>query len=211
MTKRKKGLRPGHTTSVATGAVVLGAIAVARRRRSGGEDAGLRAHGTITVNRPPEEVYAYWRDFANLPSFMWHLESVRVGDDRSHWVARAPAGKRVAWDAEIERDVPGQCIAWKSVGKTAVPNAGSVTFRRAPKDSGTEVSVELRYDPPGGRAGAAVAKVFGEEPEQQVRDDLRRFKQVIETGEVARSDATPEGTRAIRQMHLLQRPGQPVT
>lgn len=197
--------------SVVTGALMLDTVAAVRMSRSAGEDQGLRARASVTVNRPPEEVYAFWRDVSRLPEFMFHLESVQVRDDRrSHWVARGPAGGKLAWDAEITRELPGRLIAWRSVGRTPVPNRGEVRFTRAPKSTGTEVSVELHYDVPGGRAGAAVAKLFGEEPEQQVRDDLRRFKQVVETGEVVRSDAVPEGTRSAKQLHLIQRPAQPV-
>ena len=208
--RRNDQRRLAGAATVVTGALLLDTVAAVRMSRSAGEDQGLRARGTITVNRPPEEVYRHWRDLANLPGFMWHLESVtETADGRSHWVAKAPAGRTIAWDAAVVRDIAGELISWRSVGRTAVPNEGSVRFRRAPKGTGTEVTVDLRYDPPGGRAGAAFAKLFGEDAEQQVRDDLRRFKQVMETGEVVRSEATPEGTRSIKQLHLLQRPAQP--
>jgi uncharacterized membrane protein len=163
----------------------------------------------ITVNRAPDEVYAQWRDLERLPTFMYHLESVQViGDGRSHWVAKAPAGTTVEWDAEITEDVPGDRIAWRSVDEASVDNSGSVRFRPAPGGRGTEVYVEMDYSPPGGALGAAVAKVFGEEPNQQLSDDLRRFKQLVETGEIARSDGSPLGTRT--QNHLHQRDARPV-
>jgi len=148
----------------------------------------------ITVNRPPEDLYQYWHDFENLPHFMDHLESVQVtGAGRSHWKAKGPAGTTVEWDAEVVDDRPNELIAWRSLDGAAVDNAGSVRFKPAPGGRGTEVHVELRYDPPGGALGATVAKLFGEDPTQQAPDDLRHFKQVIETGERAISDATAKG------------------
>ena len=150
---------------------------------------------TITINRPIDEVYAFWRDFENLPRFMYHLELVEnLSAERSHWVARAPAGKTVEWDAEITANRPNELIAWQSIGTDDdVRNSGSVRFVKAPGDRGTEVHVDLHYDPPGGKAGAIVAKLFGEEPSIQINDDLHRLKQVLETGEVLRSHGSPEG------------------
>jgi uncharacterized membrane protein len=145
---------------------------------------------TITVKRPVDEVYAFWRDLENLPRFMAHLESVRVSGDRSHWRARAPAGLSVEWDAMVVEDRPNERVSWQSVAGADVPNAGTVRFARAPGDRGTEVHVDLHYDVPGGKIAAAFAKAFGEEPSQQIQSDLRRFKQVMETGEVLRSDAS---------------------
>ncbi len=148
----------------------------------------------ITVNRPPNELYQFWHDFENLPRFMDHLKAVQVtGEKQSHWTAKGPAGTTVAWDAEVIDDRPGELISWRSLDGAAVDNAGSVRFVSAPGGRGTEVRVELRYDPPGGALGATVAKLFGEEPGQQTQDDLRRFKQVMETGELTRSDASAKG------------------
>lgn len=161
----------------------------------------------ITVNRPTDEVYRFWRDLENLPRFMQHLESVtETGGGRSHWVANGPAGTTIEWDAEILEDRPNERITWRSVGDSGVRNEGAVRFAKAPADRGTEVHVELRYDAPGGTAGAAVARLFGEEPAQQIRDDLRRFKQVLETGEVLLSDGSPGGTG---EGALRERPSQP--
>jgi uncharacterized membrane protein len=144
----------------------------------------------ITVNRPPDEVYSFWRELSNLPRFMRHLESVQVLDGaRSHWRAKAPAGRSVEWDAEITEDRPNELIAWRSLPGADVDNSGVVRFRPAPGGRGTEVHVLMHYDPPAGALGAIVAKLFGENPTQQVSDDLRAFKQVIETGEVVLSDA----------------------
>ncbi|MFC7479003.1 SRPBCC family protein [Luedemannella flava] len=152
---------------------------------------------TTTIRKPVPEVYAFWRDLENLPAFMAHLEKVRVtGDRTSHWVASAPFGKNVEWDAEIVDEVPGEKIGWRSTDDADVPNAGTVRFVPAPDGVSTEVRVVLVYDIPGGTVGKAVAKYFGEEPHQQVDDDLRRLKQVLETGEVVRSDGAPWGKRA---------------
>jgi uncharacterized membrane protein len=156
----------------------------------------MEGRSAITINASPDNLYARWHEFESLPTFMYHLESVRsTGDGRSHWVAKAPAGTTVEWDAEITEDVPGTSIAWRSVDGASVENSGSVRFRPAPRGQGTEVFVTVDYAPPGGTLGAMVAKLFGEEPGQQVSDDLRRFKQIVETGEVARSDGSPLGTR----------------
>ncbi|HEV7887856.1 MAG TPA: SRPBCC family protein [Acidimicrobiales bacterium] len=161
----------------------------------------MRARTVITVNKPASECYALWRDFERLPEFMYHLESVQTaGGRRSHWRAKAPAGTTVEWDAEITEDEPDRRIAWRSTGGD-VENEGSVDFAPVPGGQGTEVAVAVDYTPPGGPLGALVAKLFGEEPLQQLKDDLRRFKQVLETGEVVRSDGSPDGTRTQRQFH----------
>jgi len=152
---------------------------------------GVHVRKSITINRPPEEVYAFWRDFQNLPRFMSHLESVEVLDDRrSRWTARAPAGRTVSWEAETTDDQANERIAWRSLPDAGVTNSGSVRFARAPGRRGTEVVVDLRYEPPVGKLGAVVAKLFGEEPGLQINGDLRRLKQVMETGEVVHSDAS---------------------
>lgn len=162
---------------------------------------------SVTVNRPREEVYAFWRDFENLPRFLHHLIAVtRIDATRSQWRVSGPGGSTVEWEAAITEDVPGQRIAWQSLAGSDVANEGIVSFADAPTDRGTEVRVELRFDPPAGRAGVLVARLFGEAPEQQVRDDMRRFKQVMETGEVVLSEGSlqgaGEGARA-------ERPAQP--
>ncbi len=163
-----------------------------------------RVTKSVTINRPREDVYRYWREFANLPTFMQHLVSVTAtGERRSHWVAKAPAGATVEWTAEIVEDRPGELISWRSVAGSEIANEGSVRFAAAPADRGTEVRVELSYQAPAGKVGAIIAWIFGEEPGQQLRDDLRRFKQVMETGEVVRSDGSLEGAG---QGALKQRP-----
>jgi uncharacterized membrane protein len=169
----------------------------------GSEDGVIRTKRSVTVGRPVEEVYAFWRDFEKLPQFMRHLESVRVtGPRTSHWKAKAPAGKTVEWDAETIEDRPNELISWRSVEGSDVYNAGTVRFTKAPKGMGTEVRVEMEYDPPFGKLGSKVAMLWREEPGQQVQDDLRHFKQVMEIGEIVVSDASVK-----RGPH----PGQPHT
>ena len=165
---------------------------------------GIHVKKSITINRPPEEIYSFWRDFRNLPRVMSHLESVEVtGDRESHWVAKAPAGMKVEWDAIITDDKPNELIAWRSVEGSEVQNSGIVRFQPAPGGRGTEIQVELQYNPPGGRLGGMIAKLFGEAPEQQIEEDLRRFKQLMETGVIVESDASIQGR------HLAQQPAHP--
>ena len=155
---------------------------------------GIKVEKTVTIRKEPQEVYQFWRNFENLPRFMNHLQSVQVLDhNRSHWVAKAPAGKKVEWDAEIINEIENELIAWRSLEKSDVPNAGSVHFTKAPNGRGTEVKVVLNYAPPGGTLGALVAKLFGEEPEQQVEEDLRRFKQIMEAGEAPSIEGQSSG------------------
>jgi uncharacterized membrane protein len=171
------------------------------------EGGASKVKKSLIINRTPEELYRFWRDFENLPRFMKHLESVRVtGDGRSHWVAKAPAGSSVEWDAEITEDRPNELIAWRSLEGADVDNSGSVRFEPAPGNRGTIVKVEIDYNPPGGVIGAAVAKLFGEEPGQQTQDALRCLKQVMETGEIILSDGTVWDNGL-----LTQRPAQPVS
>lgn len=204
--------------AVAT-AAVLGVTAldyVTSRQLSSGSNGfegevtrGTRARGSrgidvveaITVNRPRQEVYAFWHNFENFPRFMAHLELVQMIDERrSRWKARAPAGTTVQWEAETTEDRPNELIAWRSLSDSDVPNTGQVRFRDAPGNRGTEVIVELKYQPPGGKVAALLAKLFGEEPGQQVKSDLRRLKQVLEVGEIVHSDAS---------IHAGPHPAQP--
>ena len=155
---------------------------------------GIHVERSVTINKSPEELYAFWRNLENLPRFMNHLEAVQVLDDkRSHWFAKAPAGATVAWDAEIVGERPNELIAWQSLEDADVCNAGHVRFEVAPGGRGTELKVDISYHPPGGTLGATIAKLFGEEPSQQIADDLRRFKQLMEAGEVATTEGQPQG------------------
>ena len=150
---------------------------------------GVRVERVETINRSVEEVYRFWRNFENFPRFMRHLESVQVLDERrSRWRAKAPAGMTVEWDAEIVQERENEWIAWRSIEGSQIDNSGSVRFQRAPGARGTEVRVQLQYSPPAGALGRGVAWLFGEEPAQQIKEDLRRFKQLMETGEVPLSD-----------------------
>jgi uncharacterized membrane protein len=147
--------------------------------------AGIKVERSVVIERPPDELYAFWRDFENLPRFMDHLDSVTtITPLRSRWTARGPAGARLSWDAEIHNERPNELIAWRSLPGSDVANAGSVHFTPLGDGRSTEVRVVLSYEPPAGRLGSAVAKLFGEEPHQQVQEDLRRFKQVMESGEI---------------------------
>jgi uncharacterized membrane protein len=166
------------------------------------------ARTAVTIRATADEVYERWRDLEQLPTFMYHLERVEdTGAGRSHWVAKGPAGRTVEWFAELTEDEPGRCIAWRSIDGGDVQTSGRVELRPAPGGRGTELHVQLSYAPPGGALGAVVAKLFGEEPGQQIADDVRRFKQLVETGEIARSDGAPLGTRTANIAH--QEDGQP--
>ena len=182
-----------------------------RYRWGASKDGVIRVAKSIFINRGPEEIYRFWRNFERLPEFMDHLESVRVSGNRSHWIAKAPAGRTVEWDAEITRDEPNEVIAWRSLEGARVANTGQVLFERAAGDRGTIVRVAIDYSPLGGAAAALVAKLFGEEPMQQLDDDLRRFKQIMETGEVIRSDSsTHTGMHAAQPSEESRRTPEPV-
>jgi uncharacterized membrane protein len=202
--------RIAWAAAAVAGIAALDAMATARRgkreRTTGIEGASgdVYVDRALTVNRSPDECYRFWRDFENFPRFMQHLESVVVmSDSRSHWIAKGPAGTHVEWDAEIVADEPGKLLAWSSDEGSDIDHAGIVRFEEAPGGRGTIVHVELQYSPPGGTAGALIAKLFGEEPEQQIADDLRHFKQLLETGEIPTTVGQPSGRRGIigRMLH----------
>lgn len=151
---------------------------------------GLRIEKVLTINRPPQQVYEFWRNLENLPRFMQHLNSVQVtGEKTSHWQARGPGGLSIEWDAEMMDDYPGQQISWHSTGAAELPNKGTVEFTAAPGDRGTEVKVCVDYYPPGGAAGKAAAKIAHAINAQQLEEDLKRLKQILETGEIATAEA----------------------
>lgn len=169
------------------------------------ERGNVPVNKSIVVNASAEEVYSYWRDLENLPRFMRYLESVKVtGEGRSHWVAKAPGGS-VEWDAEITEDQPNRLISWRSLEGSEVETSGTVRFEPATGGRGTIVHVKLDYDPPAGAVGALVAKLFGEDPDAQMQIDLRRFKQIVELGEIVVSDGTLTG-----EGYTEQRPAQPL-
>ncbi|HEV8378927.1 MAG TPA: SRPBCC family protein [Tepidisphaeraceae bacterium] len=146
-------------------------------------DEGIHVEVNYTIAKSPQELFQFWRNFENLPKFMHHLKAVICkSPTRSHWIARGPAGIDVEWDAEIINEEPNRLISWRTVGEADVDSAGTVRF--LPDGPGTQVHVNLDYIPPAGRVGMAIAKIFSEEPEQQIREDLQRFKQLMETGEI---------------------------
>jgi len=148
---------------------------------------------SVTINKSPAELYQFWHNFENLPQFMTHLESVTILDEkRSRWKAKAPLGTSVEWDAEVTSDIENERIGWVSVEGSQIPNSGVVEFRPT-SNRGTELRVVLTYEPPAGELGALVAKLFGEEPQQQVREDLRRFKQLMESGTIMTVDGQTSG------------------
>jgi uncharacterized membrane protein len=156
----------------------------------------IHVEQSVTIAKPASELFDFWRNFTNLPKFMHYLDAVTCSEDgkRSHWVAKGPGGMQVQWDAEIINEEPNRLIAWRSLGGAEVDNAGSVRFISAPGERGTEVKVVIDYIPPAGRVGWAVAKLFGRDPAVEVREDLRRFRQLMETGEVPTTDGQPRGT-----------------
>jgi uncharacterized membrane protein len=154
----------------------------------------IRFKKSLIISRPPEEIYRFWRNVENLPRFMPHLYSVRdLGNNRSHWVAQGPAGKTVEWDAEIVQDQPDKLIAWRSCEGADVDSRGTVRFEAAPGGRGTILKVEMEYRPPAGVLGASVARLFGQAPEKQVKVDLLRLKQLLETGVIATTEGQPAG------------------
>jgi uncharacterized membrane protein len=151
-------------------------------------DRGTKVEHSIIINRSPAELYGFWRNFENLPRFMNHLESVRrMGGNRSHWVAKAPGGSTVEWDAEVYNEKEGEMIAWRTLEGSQVASAGSVHFEPA-GDNATNVRVNLKYDPPGGKLGSLVARLFGENPQRQIEEDLARFKEIMEGNTGAAAD-----------------------
>ena len=163
-----------------------------------GAGRGVRCDVTMLINRPAKELYERWIKLETLPEFMTHLSSVTsLGENRSHWVARAPLGVEVSWDAEVIQQRPGELIAWQSLPGSLVDTAGSVHFREIP-GRGSELRVSLKYDPPGGEWTDQLAHFFGGGIEDTLRDDLRRFKQLCETGEVPTTSGQTSGRQAAR-------------
>lgn len=184
--------RPGQRATGHGTGVIADRYSDTRQRLRGA--AGIHVEEAVTVDRPLPDVFRFWRSLENLPAFMKHLDSVSQREAGiSHWVARSPAGMRVEWDARIINEIDNKLIGWQSLEGAMIATAGSVNFRETPR--GTEVRVHLQYNPPAGRLGAAVAWLFGEEPSLQVREDLRRFKQFIETGEIPTTEGQPRGGR----------------
>jgi len=155
-------------------------------REALGGDHGVHVREAVRLELPIHQVYSFWRRFENLPRFMRYLDSVREdAADRSHWVAIGPGGIRVEWDAELINEVEDKLIAWRSLPGSDVTTAGSVNFDSVRGGRETQVTVNLQYAPPAGKTGAWVATLFGREPSQTIREDLRRLKQILEAGEIA--------------------------
>lgn len=208
--RRSRGLASAAALTVIGGLDLYAALRTTGndtpRHASAQRHESLRA--AVTVQRAPNDVYNFWRDLENLPSFMYHLQSVTANaDGTSQWRANAPVGQPIQWNAQIVDDEPGRRIAWQSLPGSGIANSGRVEFTPDSSGNGTEVRVNIGYQLPGGAIGKAAATLLGESPEQQVNDDLRRFKQIIETGQVLRSDGSPDGTVAFSQMH--QQTAQP--
>jgi len=155
---------------------------------------GVKVEESVAISRPREELFRYWRDFSNLPRIMRHLKSVEThANGRSHWVASGPMGATAEWDAEIINERENELIAWRSVEGSTVDTAGSVHFLEMPGNRGTEIRVVLKYDPPGGKLGVGIAWLFGKSASQQIREDLRNFKSMMETGTIATTEGQPRG------------------
>lgn len=167
-----------------------------RRGSSKGFREGTVVGRTVTINRPRNEVYDAWRDFGRFPEFMENVHAVTtVDNDRATWRVAAPGGAEVEFETVVTEDRPGERIAWKSVEGSQIENSGRVVFRDAPAGRGTEVELTIAYDPPAGAVGRLAAKVFQREPQIQARRELKRFKQLMETGEIAIAQAGPSAPR----------------
>jgi uncharacterized membrane protein len=198
---------------IAAGAVALGVIAAQRQGRSSDDAPGFTARRgfgkydvvgrSVTIRRPRTELFAFWRDFTNLATFMENLESVRPSGEngRAVWTIKAPAGRTVDVETEVVREEADELIAWRSVEGSDIDSEGRVTFADAPGDRGTRVTLLIAYRPPAGELGRAVAKLFLREPAIQARHDLKRLKMLMETGEIATSANRRDQTRAAKQEH----------
>jgi len=183
-TGRPSSLNRTIATSVISG-IALFDLATVKESYRAGASTPLSVRQTLTINKSREELYQFWRTLSNLPNVFSHVVSVEEHNDKtSHWTVKGPAGKQVEWEAEIVEERENECISWRTLDGASVPNSGSVVFRDAPH-RGTEVTVDLQYDPPLRLAGIALASLLGGEPEQQLKSDLRQFKQLMEAGEIA--------------------------
>jgi uncharacterized membrane protein len=201
---------PKRIAAAATSVLAVGAVDVlSSQRLFQSESEGtveVEVCESLAINASPQQLYTFWRNAENLPQFMRHLESVQVtGERTSHWIARAPANNCVEWDSEIVDDQPGQRIGWRTLPGSQVVHEGMVTFEPAIAGRGAIVRVEMLYRPPAGKVGRQIARLFGEEPAQQIHEDLRRFKQLLETGEVATTEGQAAGRRSFIGRTMLGR------
>jgi uncharacterized membrane protein len=198
--KQLKERMPAGALLAAAGTALIyrGATARTGTRQALSGSRGVHVEEAFTINRRPDELYGFWRKLEQLPAFMGHLVSVTQLDERrSHWVARAPAGRTVEWDAEIVNEIPNELIGWRTIDRADVISAGSVHFKAAAGNRGAEVRVRLQYSPPAGKLGAGIAWLLGHEPSQTIKEDLRRFKQLMEAGELATTQGQPRGKQSI--------------
>lgn len=207
--RRGRDNRVVMASAVVAGITVLDMLAAyenQRLTRSGQREApgAIRIRTSVSINRSPEACYRFWRNFDNFPSFMQHVDEVRTLDaTRSHWTVRAPFGRQAEWTAELVSDIPSQQLGWHTLPGSEVDHAGMVRFAPGIGGRGTRVQVDLSYRAPLGKTGAQIAKLLGEEPSQQIEEDLRRFKQLIETGEISTTVGQPTGQRSLlgRMLH----------
>lgn len=204
MGRRANRARLAAAAAAVAGVTVVDALCAQRLGELGrvsistSSDGTLRVRRRITVNRPADALYRFWRDFSNAPRFMERVEAVQVsGERRTHWRARGPAGVSLEWDAEVTEERPHELIGWRSLAGAPIQHSGVVRFEPAPAGRGTVVTVEMEYAPPGGRLTATAARLIGYAPEQQLQEDLRRFKQLMETGVVVMAQPSAGSQRAI--------------
>lgn len=185
-----RGLRGYSRVYESVGIAVSGGRRLALVPRS----TAVTVERTVSIEKPAEELYRFWRRLDNVPAFMRHVESVRpIGERRSHWVVRGPRGRRIEWDAEIVEEREFELISWSTLPGGDLEHSGTVRFGPGSRGRGTEVRVSVQYQAPGGMLGAALARLFGEEPAQQVDEALRRFKQLVEAGEIPTTAGQPSG------------------
>jgi uncharacterized membrane protein len=191
-------MKPRHSSTAAESAPLVREPIPARRSRPSVRGSkGVKVETAVTINRPPEELFAFWRDFRNLPRVMEHIEWVDCHDERrSKWRVRRPGGKHLEWEAEIINEHPNELIAWRTLEGSDVRHAGSIRFTPAPGARGTEVKLAVEYE--GGKLANAVARLFHHSPEQEIREDLRHFKQIIEAGEIPTIEGQPGATDKAR-------------
>jgi len=201
-----RSARPARLLAAAAGVVGLAMLHARSAEHLGAPNGAggraVRVRRSVTVNRAVDELYRFWRDLSNVPTFMERIDSVRVtGDRRSHWIATGPLGLPFEWEAEIVEDRENQVISWQSLAGSEIDSGGAVKFRPAPGARGTEVTLELEYTPPGRELTAQLLKLMGQAPAQQLREDLRRFKELMETGQIIVAPSDPETDRVDHVRH----------
>jgi uncharacterized membrane protein len=190
----RTGARKAATIAAIGGAAVLGAAGIRKLAARGSSHRSIRHSSSIAVSRTPEECYRYWRDFQKLPLFFKNLKEIHGdGDGRLHWVSRGPNGKEIPWSMELTEDIPGHLIAWRSVGDTRITESGSVRFEPIGGGKGTIVRLHVQHELPSPTAARVISTLLGSDPMLRVRKTLMRFKQLLETGEIATTEGQPAG------------------